>query len=86
MKNSELIELLQKLPPDLEVVLQEDSEGNGYKFVDGVEIALREPCGEYEHHIDFVYDPIWSAEDAGMDEDEWEEAKETYQKVLIIFP
>lgn len=85
MKNSELIELLQKLPPDLEVVLQKDSEGNGYKFAGGAEVALREPS-DREYRIDFVYDLDWSAKDAGMDEDEWEEAKETYQKILIIYP
>ncbi len=57
MKVKELIEILQKCNPELDVVLQKDSEGNGYDkmhsweadlmYRDG-EVYDKEYCDEYD--------------------------------------
>lgn len=66
MNVSELIEQLQKLPPDSIVIMQKDSEGNHYSplcSVDGNAVYFAETDWSGE-----VYDLNWSAEDVGCDE------------------
>jgi hypothetical protein len=67
----DLIEALKDLPPDAEVILQKDGEGNGYSPLSGVDadavyIAETTWAGE-------VYSAGWSADDAGVESDEWAE-------------
>lgn len=50
MKVKELIEVLQQLPQDAIVILQKDSEGNGYSPLSGAE-----PCH-------YVAETTWSGE------------------------
>ena len=73
MRVAELVELLQKLPRTADVILQKDSEGNGYSplsSVDGNAVYLPESTWHGE-----VLSTDWSAEDAGMSEDEWAKLK-----------
>ena len=83
MNVKELKELLESLPDDMEVILQKDSEGNGYD-------SLRGGDSDCVYEIDkfgdqYVWDMEWSAYDAGMEEDEWEEVKNK-PRVLILYP
>lgn len=69
MKVSELIAELSKIDQDAMVILQKDAEGNGYSplhAVDGAAIYVPESTWSGD-----VYSTNWTAEDAGMDEDEW---------------
>lgn len=71
MKVSELMSLLAEFDEDAEVILQKDSEGNGYSplyVVDGnaIYVPATTWCGD-------VFSTDWSAEDADRDEDEWKE-------------
>jgi hypothetical protein len=65
--------------------MQKDTEGNGFSQVDDVEgDAL---CVQYDDEEDIeVYSMDWSAEDAGFEDDEWEEFKANAGKCVIIFP
>jgi hypothetical protein len=83
MKVKELIAELETLDPNLDVILQKDSEGNGYSPCAGVDgdavyRALNTWCG-------VVYDTTWSAEDADMSEQEWEQFKEQ-PRVAVLYP
>ena len=79
MKVEELRKALLDLPPDMEVMLQKDAEGNGYNELrivdtDGVRIGN-----------DDVYSASWSADDASMDPDEWAEALRK-PRCLVLSP
>ncbi len=83
MKNKELIELLSTLDPESEVILQKDAEGNGYSPLagadnDAVYIAETTWGGE-------VYPTYWSADDAGMDDGEWEEIQ-AKPRCIVLYP
>lgn len=83
MKVKELIEQLQELDPEMECIMQKDSEGNGYSPLagadpDGIYVADSTWSGE-------VYDSTWTAEDADMDEDLWE-AMLKKPRCLVLFP
>ena len=68
MKVKELMEYLRGFDPEMEVILQKDSEGNGYSPLAGVDdqaVYVAESTWRGE-----VYDLGWSAEDADMDEEE----------------
>ena len=71
MKVKELIEALAALPPDAEVILQKDGEGNGYSPLSAVDgDAVYVPDSTWSGD---VYSTDWTAEDACKDEDEWAE-------------
>lgn len=71
MKVKELIEELKLLDPESEVILQKDSEGNGYSPLEGVDgDAVYIPENTWSGD---VYSTNWSADDADMEEDEWQE-------------
>lgn len=83
MKVRELIEQLQSLDPEMECIIQKDSEGNGYSPLagadpDGIYIAETTWYGQ-------VYDSNWSADDADMDNDLWE-AMLKKPRCLVLFP
>ena len=80
----ELITLLQTMPEDSIVILQKDSEGNGYSplaSVDAETIYAAETTWYGE-----VYSTRWTAEDTGMDEKEWEEFKEKTPNCVVLAP
>lgn len=69
MKVKELIAELKKLDPNSQVILQKDSEGNGYSplyAVDGEAIYIADTTWAGD-----VYSADWTADDADMDADEW---------------
>lgn len=76
-----LKEVLAGLPDDMEVVVQRDSEGNGYN-------------NAYHADPDCVWDPDgesilslnYSAADNCMEEEDWETLKKTAPRVLVIAP
>jgi len=70
MKVRELIVQLLKENPDADVIVQNDSEGNGYsplRDVDGKAVYIPET-----RYSGRVLDTRWTAYDADMEEDEWE--------------
>lgn len=84
MKVKELIEALQKIDPECEVILQKDSEGNGYSPLediddDAIYIANNDWSGD-------VYSLQWTAEEVDIDEDEWEDIKRSSPKCVVLFP
>lgn len=83
MKIRELMEILKDLDPEMECIIQKDSEGNGYSPLagadpDAIYIAETTWYGE-------VYDSNWSAEDTDMDEDLWETMLKK-PRCLVLFP
>ena len=73
MKVRELIAALQGVDPDAEVILQKDAEGNGYSPLygadtDSVYVAETTWMGQ-AYHADST------AEDNGLEDDEWEALK-----------
>ena len=80
----ELINLLNDLPPELEVILQKDSEGNGYSPLEGVDgecIYIKDSTWSGD-----IYSLDWSADDADMDEKEWKKFKKDNKKVVVLWP
>jgi hypothetical protein len=83
MNVKKLKELLSDLPDDMEVVLQKDSEGNGYSPLSGGnDEAVYIPESTWSGD---VYSMDWSADDACMDEEEWEDIK-AKPRALILHP
>jgi len=83
MKVKELIQLLNEIDPNIEVILQKDSEGNAYSPLRGIDsnavyIAKNSYSGD-------VYNLNWNCEDADMDSDEWESLKQN-NPCLVLFP
>lgn len=85
MTVAELLEILTELDPNTEVILQRDSEGNGYSplYATGMGYYIPENHSQYEG---YVYDVDWSADDCGMDHDEWVSMQEEYPISLILAP
>ena len=84
MKVKELIELLKEEDPEKIVIMQKDSEGNGYSPLSGVD-------GNAVYLADSTwsgtaYDIEWSAGDAGMEEEDWEQFKKDTPDCVIVFP
>lgn len=74
---------IAELPDDMEIILQADAEGNGYRQARGVDpdcvfVAESPWYGE-------VYSTYYSADDNCMDEDYWEKLKQG-PKCLVIHP
>lgn len=83
MKVKELIEELSAFDPEAEVILQKDSEGNGYSPLSGADhdavyVAENTWSGD-------VYDTKWTADQACMEEDEWEDLMEK-PRCVVLFP
>jgi hypothetical protein len=83
MNSHELAHLLLS-KPDVKLVLQVDSEGNGYNPLRGVDfdiIYIEERCDSS------VYASDWTAEDCDLDEEEWEELKKRGGNThAVLFP
>lgn len=70
MKVKALIKELQKFDQNAEVILQKDAEGNGYSPLRGTDHgAVYVPDNTWSGT---VYSTLWTADDACMDEDEWQ--------------
>lgn len=81
MKIKELIETLSAYDPECEVVMSGDSEGNVFKTISNlVSVGIYVPengwCGQF-------YDDQWDADDACIDEDEWNEMLEGPRTICI---
>lgn len=83
MKVKELLEALAETDPEAEVILQKDAEGNGYSPLEGVASnAVYIPDTIYSGS---VYSLDWSADDAAVDEDEWNTIK-AKPRCAVLFP
>ena len=83
MNIKELKEEIKNLPDEMEVILQKDSEGNGYSPLFGTDSdAVYIP--ETNWYGD-VYSMDWCADDACMDDKEWEQIK-LLPRALILYP
>lgn len=83
MKVRELLEILSTLDPEMECIIQKDSEGNGFSPLAGAD-----PDGIYVAETTWfgnVYDANWSAEDADIPEDLWETMLKR-PRSLILYP
>ena len=83
MKVKDLIRELQSMDPEAEVIVQKDAEGNGYSPLagtdhDAVYIAETTWYGD-------VYSTEWSAEDADMDEEDWQEILK-HPRCVVLYP
>ena len=83
MTIKELKEAIAELPDDMEVIVQKDSEGNGWSPLwdvgsNSVYIAQTTWYGE-------VYSMDWTAEDACVSDEEWEAIK-SKPRSLILHP
>lgn len=83
MKVKDLLEALKELDPEMEIILQKDSEGNGYSPLagadpDGIYIAETTWCGD-------VYDSNWTADGADMEEEEWDEIL-SRPRCVVLYP
>ncbi len=83
MKVKQLRKILEELPDDTEVILQKDSEGNGYSPLagaDGNAVYVSETTWSGE-----VYSVDESAEDMCMDEEEWAALRKK-PRCLVLYP
>lgn len=84
MKISALKKAIKQFDDEMEVVLQKDAEGNGYSplaEVHGNAIYIAESTWGGD-----VYSTEWSADEACMESDEWEEFKALNPKCVILAP
>ena len=83
MKVKELLAALADADPEAEVILQKDSEGNGYSPLEGADLkAVYVPDSTYSGT---VYSMSWSASDACMTKAEWEEIKDK-PRCVVLYP
>lgn len=79
----ELIEELSKCDPESELIMQKDSEGNGYSPLNGIDKdCYYIPDSSWSGD---VYCKEWTAEENGLEEDEWEEIKKQ-RSCIVLFP
>lgn len=87
MTLGELREKLERIPKEYDgclVVLQKDAEGNGYSPLAGVdEDTIYVPDSTWSGD---VYSLHWTAEDADMTEEEWEEFKVGGDRAVVFYP
>lgn len=86
MKLKELRKLIDNIPKEMdecEVICQKDSEGNGYSPLAGVdENGIYQPDTTWSGD---VFDSRWTANEVGMEEEEWEKLKNK-NKAIILSP
>lgn len=83
MNIKELKEVIANLPDEMEVILQKDSEGNGYS-----PLYCADPDSVYipdSTWSGYVYSMDWTAEDACMNDEEWEDIK-SKPRSLVLCP
>lgn len=80
MTVAELIEKLKALPPDLQVILQADPEGNSYDSLYSVDGDVIFDRGD-------VFSVEWTWKEAGFDSSEdWEEFKRSQPRCCVLAP
>lgn len=83
MKVCELKEAIKNLPDNMEVILQKDSEGNGYSPLAGADPScIYVPETTYNG---YVYSEKWTAEDCDLEEEKWSDILNK-QRALVLFP
>ena len=84
MRSHELAKLLLE-NPDVELVCQKDSEGNGYSPLSGIDFdVIYMPDTSYSGEY---YSTNWSAENACKTESEWAELKKEHaSKYAVLYP
>lgn len=83
MKSHELAKLLLE-KPDVELIMQKDSEGNGFSPLSGIDFdVIYIPDSTWSGE---VYSLDWSAYDSCMNKKEWEEAKKKHVGYAVLFP
>jgi len=84
MRVEELIKILATLNPNADVIVQKDAEGNAYSPLAGVEDeAIYVPNSSWSGD---VYPTDWSADDAAMDEKEWNDIKTKQHRCIVLYP
>lgn len=78
MKVRDLIVELTKMNQELDIILQKDSEGNGYSL-----ISWADPDCIYEDGE--VWSIYWTANDACMDAEEWQEFLKK-DRCCVLYP
>jgi hypothetical protein len=83
----ELRSLIAEIPEEFDnaiVIVQKDAEGNDYSPLSGIDNnAIYEAECSWSGDV-FSLD--WSADDCCLDEDQWEEMKETLPRCIVLFP
>lgn len=83
MKIIDLKKIIEHLPDDMEIIIQKDSEGNGFS-----------PLSEVDYNCIYIPDTTWygtvyskefSAGDMLMSEERWEELKKK-PSVCVLVP
>lgn len=81
MNVGKLKEILKHLPDDMEVIIQKDAEGNDYS-----------PLSDYDADAVYipettwygnVYSMEWTADDACMSDEEWDEIKSKPRSLIL---
>jgi len=84
MKVKDLINQLQQLPEDQLVILRKDAEGNSHSPLSGIDgacIYIKDNTWSGD-----VYSLDWSADDAGMSEEEWAKEKAFGVPCVVLSP
>lgn len=81
MNSHELAKKLLESEP-VELLIQKDSEGNGYRAFNGVDFDVF--VVKEDREIE-VYNTDWTADDCCMDEDEYEEKKSNGKGFAIVY-
>lgn len=82
MKAGALIKYLKQFDPDTEIILQKDSEGNGYSPLAGADTGFYVPDSTWSGEF---YDPDYTADDCCMDDEEFEEMQ-ARPKSVVLYP
>jgi hypothetical protein len=83
MKVKDLIAILSGFNENAELIIQKDSEGNGYSPLAGADHdAVYVPATTWDGA---VFDTKWSADDACMEESEWKKLMKR-KRCVVLFP
>jgi len=80
MKVKELQKILSRLDPETEIIMSQDSEGNGYCKVSNVDAGTVKNLREY--HIDSYYSNSHTDDECCLEAGE----RETFTKVICLWP
>lgn len=85
MKVNALVKLLLGLDQESDVILQKDSEGNGYSPLSGAyDNAVYVKETDWSGNV-YLFE--WTAEAAGMTKSEWNKLKrKTNKRCVVLYP
>lgn len=81
MKVKELISILSEQDPEMEVILQRDSEGNGFSPL--CDTALGYYLGDSTYSGDF-YDEDYTADECDMNEEDFAEMISIPKSIVLV--